>query len=524
MKRITAILVALMATAALLSMSCAPKELTADKADFIMSNGAEPTLDPSLMTDVPSTNIGLGLFEGLMQYDPTTSKGTPALAESYTISPDGLTVTFKLRKASWSDGHPVTAADFVYGMKRILDPATGAEYAYMPAMVIKGAADFNAGKGSFDQVGIKAVDAQTLEYTLSSPAPYFVDMTAHNAFWPLPQWAIEKSGTSWTKPENIVTNGPYILKEWKAQEYVFMVKNPRYWDAKNVKLRGIKVLASDNDTTNYDMYKSGQVDWMHNIALSKIDEIKLRPDYQTSAQLATAYYCLNNSRKPLDNPIVRKALSAAIDRQTLVDKVRKGGEVPTDAFVPPMEGYVPQKGQGYDVEEARKLLAQAGYPNGKGFPALTIVYNTNEGHKAVAEYIQQQWKQNLGINVVLKNMEFKTFIDLRSKTHDFMVARHGWVGDYLDPNTMLDLFITGGGNNDGLYSNPEYDRLIDAARTARGAERMAMLQKAEAILMADQGLIPLYHNTNQDLIDTTKWGGWSANPIGFHPWKYIYRK
>lgn len=524
MKRILAVLFALMATTALLFVSCAPKELTADSADFIMSNGAEPTLDPSLMTDVPSTNVGLGLFEGLMQYDPVTSKGTPALAESYTVSPDGLTVTFKLRKAQWSDGHPVTAGDFVYSMKRILDPATGAEYAYMPAMVIKGAADFNAGTGSFDQVGIKAIDDQTLEYTLTGPAPYFVDMTAHNAFWPVPQWAIEKSGTEWTKPENIVTNGPFLLREWKPQEYIFMVKNAKYWDAKSVKLRGIKILASDNDSTNYNMYKDGTVDWMHGIALSKIDEIKLRPDYQVSAQVGTYYYCFNVTRKPVDNPLVRKALAAAIDKQTLVDKITKGGQIPTDAFVPPMEGYTPQKGQGYNVEEAKKLLAEAGYPNGKGFPTLTIVYNTNEGHKAIAEYIQQQWKDNLGINVTLKNMEFKTFIDLRSKQHDFTICRHGWVGDYLDPNTMLDLFITGGGNNDGLYSNPEYDRLIEAAKTAKGADRMAILQQAEAIYMGDQGSIPIYHYSNQDLIDTSKWGGWTANPIGFHPFKYIYKK
>ena len=524
MKKIRTILLSLMAITALLFVSCAPKELTADSADFIMSNGAEPTLDPTLMTDVPSTNVGLGLFEGLMQYDPVTSKGTPALAESYTISPDGLVVTFKIRKAQWSDGTPVTAGDFVYAMQRMLDPATGAEYAYMPSMVIKGASDYNAGSGSFEQVGIKAIDDRTLEYTLSSPAPYFVDMTAHNSFWPLPRWAIEKSGTDWTKPENIVTNGPYILKEWKPQEYIFMVKSTKYWDAKNVHLRGIKLLASDNDSTNYNMYKDGAVDWMHGIAISKIDEIKLRADYQCSAQLATAYYCLNNTRAPVDNPLVRKALSAAIDRQTLVDKVRKGGEVPAESWVPPMEGYTPQKGMGFNVEEARKLLAQAGYPDGKGFPTLTIVYNTNEGHKAVGEYIQQQWKQNLNINVTLKNMEFKTFIDLRSKQHDFSIARHGWVGDYLDPNTMLDLFITGSGNNDGLYSNPEYDRLIEAAKTAIGADRMAMLEKAESILMGDQGLIPLYHNTNQDLIDTTKWGGWTANPIGFHPFKYIYRK
>ncbi len=524
MKRILTVLFALMAVTAMLFTSCAPKELTADKADFIMSNGAEPTIDPSLLNDVASTNVGLGLFEGLMQYDPNTNKGVPALAESYTVSPDGLVVTFKLRKANWSDGHALTSADFVYGMKRILDPATAAEYAYMPGMVLKGAEDFTAGKGSFDAVGIKALDPQTVQYTLTGPAPYFVDMTCHNAFWPLPQWAIEKSGNEWTKPANIVTNGPYTLKEWKPQDYIFMVKNPKYWDAKNVKLRGIKILASDNDSTNYNMFKNGEVDWMHGISNSKIDEIKLRKDYQASAQVATYYYEFNVVRKPVDNVLVRKALSAAIDKQTLVDKVTKGGQIPTAAMVPPMAGYTPQQGQAFNAEEGKKLLAQAGYPNGKGFPVLTIVYNTNEGHKAIAEYVQQQWKNNLNINVVLKNMEFKTLIELRAKQHDFTVARAGWVGDYLDPNTMLDMFITGSGNNDGQYANPAYDKLIQDARLAKGADRMDMLQKAEAILMGDAVIIPFYHYSNQDLVDTAKWGGWNATPLGFHPFKYIFKK
>jgi oligopeptide transport system substrate-binding protein len=514
-----------MAVTTLLFVSCAPKELTVDQAEFVMSNGAEPTIDPSLANDIPSTNVGLALFEGLMQYDPNTNKGTPALAESYTISPDGLTVTFKLRKASWSDGHPVTAGDFVYGMQRICDPKTAAAYAYMPGMVIKGADDYTNGKiTDFNEVGVKALDDQTVQYTLSNPAPYFVDMTAHNAFWPLPKWAIEKSGNDWTKPANIVTNGPYLLKEWKAQEYVFVVKNNKYWDAKNVKLRGIKILASDNDSTNYNMFKTGDVDWMHGIAVSKIDEIKLRPDYQQSAQVATYYYEFNVTRKPVDNVLVRRALAAAIDKQTLVDKVTKGGQIPTDAMVPPMAGYVPQKGIGYNVEEAKKLLAQAGFPNGKGFPSMTIVYNTNEGHKAIAEFIQQQWKTNLNINVVLKNMEFKTLIELRSKAHDFTVARAGWVGDYLDPDTMLNLFVTGGGNNDGLYSNATFDKDLKDASMSKGADRMALLQNAETLLMGDQAIIPIYHYTNQNLIDTNKWGGWYATPLDFHPFKYLYKK
>ena len=456
---------ALFALSATLFVSCSdPKTVK----EFVMSNGSEPTLDPNLMTDIPSTNVYLGLFEGLVQYDPKTNLGIPGVAKSWTVSPDGLTLTFKLRNSQWSDGTPVTAQDFVYSMLRILNPATGAEYAYMPGMVIKGAAEYNAGTGKAEDVGVKAIDANTLEYTLIGPAPYAVDMFAHSAFGPVPKQAIDKFGTEWTKPGNIVTNGAYTLKEWKAQEYVLLEKNPKYWDAKNVKIQSIKILSSDQDTTNYNMFKNGEVDWMYSVAVSKIDEIKLRSDYQSSAQVGTYYYSINNSRPPVNDARVRKALAAAIDKQTLVDKVTKGGQIPTDEWVPPMAGYTPQKGIGYDVAAAKQLLADAGYPDGKGFPTLTIVYNTNEAHKAIAEYIQEQWKTNLGINVTLQNMEFKTFIDLRSKTHDFTIARHGWIGDYLDPNTMLDLFVTGSGNNDGLYSNTEYDALIKKASTSSG--------------------------------------------------------
>lgn len=493
--------------------------------DMIIANGAEPaTLDPALMQDTASNNIYLALFEGLVQYDPKTSKGIPAMASSWTTSADGLTVTFKLRDAKWSDGQPVTAQDFVYGWRRTLNPETASDYAYMLGMVVKGADAYNSGKGKAEDVGIKAIDSKTLEVQLVGPAPYFVDMTAHSAFAPTPKWVVDKFGDQWTKPGNLVSNGAYTLKEWAAQDYIYVVKNNNYWDAKNVKLKDIKYLLSDNTSTNYKMFKAGAVDWMLGITLDMIDEIKLRKDYQVSAQFATYYVNLNNQRKPFDDVRVRKAFSAAIDRQTLVDEVLKGGQIPATAFAPPMAGYTPQAGQGFNVAEAKKLLAEAGYPDGKGFPTLTYVYNTSAGHKLNAEFIQQQLKTNLGIDIVLQNMEFKTLIELRNK-HDFTIARDGWVGDYLDPNTMLDLFITGSGNNSGDYRNPDYDKLLDAAMKAKGEERMKMLMAAEKMLLTrDQAFLPLYYYVSQDMVDTTKWGGWYANPIGYHPPKFIFKK
>ncbi|HEY9054494.1 MAG TPA: peptide ABC transporter substrate-binding protein [Rectinemataceae bacterium] len=494
--------------------------------DFIIANGAEPaSLDPALMTDTTSSNIDLALNEGLMVYDPRTSKGIPGLAESYTTSPDGKIVTFKIRKnALWSDGTPVTAHDFVYSWLRTLAPETASDYAYMLGMVIKGADAYNSGKGKKEDVGIKALDDKTLEVTLVGPAAYFPDMTAHHSFGPVPKWVIEKHGTNWTKPGNYVGTGPYILKEWKPQDYVLVEKNPKYWDAKNVKLKSIKYLASDNSTTNYKMFKAGAVDWQVGITVDLIDEIMLRKDYQASARFGTYYLSFNVSKAPFNNVNVRKAFASAIDKKTLVEKVIKGGQIPTDAFTPAMAGYTPQPGVGYNPAAAKKYLADAGYPDGKGFPALTYIYNTNEGHKKIAEYVQQQLKANLGIDIALQNMEWNSFLSLRSK-HDYLFARHGWIGDYLDPNTMLDLFITGGGNNDGVYSNPAFDKAIESAVLATGEARMKLLMEAERILLTqDQAFIPIYHYSNQDMIDTTKWGGWYPNPIGFHPPKFIYKK
>ncbi|MHB9153988.1 MAG: peptide ABC transporter substrate-binding protein [Spirochaetales bacterium] len=493
--------------------------------DMIQANGAEPaTLDPALMQDTASNNIYLALFEGLVQYDPKTSKGIPAMASSWSTSADGLTVTFKLRDAKWSDGTPVTAQDFVYGWLRTLNPETASSYSYMLGMVVKGADAYNSGKGKAEDVAIKALDSKTFQVQLVGPAPYFVDMTAHSAFAPAPKWAIEKYGDQWTKPGNLVSNGAFTLKEWKAQDYIYVVKNANYWDAKNVKLKDIKYIMSDNMPTNYKMYKAGAVDWMLGIDATMIDEIKLRKDYQASAQFATYYINLNNQRKPFDDVRVRRAFAGAIDKQTLVDKVLKGGQIPTDAFSPPMAGYIPQKGVGFNVAEAKKNLADAGYPNGAGFPTLTYVYNTNAGHKLIAEYVQQQLKANLNVDVVLQNMEFKTLIELRNK-HDFTIARDGWVGDYLDPNTMLELFITGSGNNSGDHRNPAFDKLMDDAMKSSGDARMKMLMDAEKILMTqDQAIIPLYNYVNQDLVDTSRWGGWYANPIGYHPPKFIFKK
>jgi oligopeptide transport system substrate-binding protein len=493
--------------------------------DFIIANGGDPsTLDPALMQDTVSNQFYLAMFEGLVAYDPRTSKGVPAMAKSWETSKDGLTVTFHLRDAQWSDGTPVTAQDFVYGWLRILKPETAANYAGLVTMMVKGADAYNAGKGSAEDVGVKALDAKTFQVTLVAAAPYFVDMTAHSAFAPAPKWAIEKYGDQWTKPSNIVVNGAYTLKEWKVSDYILLEKNAKYWDAKNVKLKTVKYLASTDTATNYKMYKAGAVDWMLGIDTPLVDEIKLRKDYQVSNQWATYYITLNNQKKPFDDVRVRRAFASAIDKKTLVDKVTKGNQIPTNSYVPSMAGYTPQQGVGFDPVAAKKYLADAGYPDGKGFPALTYIYNTSSGHKLIAEYVQQQLKANLNVDIVLQNMDFPTLIEMRNKK-DYTISRDGWVGDYLDPNTFLSMFQIGDGNNDPGYENKAFDKAITDAMHSSGDERYKILQSAEKMLLTqDQAIIPLYNYVNQDMVDTSKWGGWFPNPLGYHAPKFIYKK
>jgi len=522
MKRVLSVLILVLAAASIF-VGCG--QGSAKGAEFIMNNGTEPaTLDPSNISGVPEHHIYMALFEGLVTYDPKTSYAAPGVAESWTISPEGTQITFKLRKAVWSDGKPITAQTVVDSWLRTLAPETAAEYAYMLNMAVKGAEDYNTGKGPKEDVAIRAIDDRTFQVDLIGPMPYAVDMMAHYAFAILPMHVIAEKGKDWIKIENIVSNGPFVLQEWKPQESLTVVKNTKYWDAKAVRLSKITFLPIEDQLTAYNKFKVGEIDWASGVPLELIDEIKLRPDYQVAPQVGTYYYIFNMTRKPFDDVRVRKALTLALNRQDLVDKVTKGGQLATASMVPEMSGYTPSKGGAYNPEEAQRLLAEAGFPGGKGFPAVTVLYNTSEAHKKIGEWAQESWKQVLGItSITLSNQEWGTFLDTRQNLHAFDISRAGWIGDYLDPNTFLDMFLSTSGLNDGLYNNPRYDELVRKAATMpAGAERMATLAQAEAIMMSeDQHVIPFYHYVNQDLIDLSKWDGWYPNPLGSHEWKSI---
>lgn len=357
--------------------------------------------------------------------------------------------------------------------------------------------------------------------------PYAVDMMAHYAFAVLPVHLIKAKGLSWTKPGIMVSNGPFILKEWKPNERIVVERNPKYWDTASVSLQSITFLPISNMLTAYNRYKAGELDWSTGIPLELIDEVKRHKDYQVAPQIGTYYYIFNITRKPLDDVRVRKALSLALDKQVLIDTVIRGGQLPTDALTPSMAGYEPPKGASYNPTEARRLLAEAGFPGGKGFPDIELIYNTSAAHKKIIEWVLESWQKVLGITTIrARNIEWSLFLDTRQSSHDFYIARAGWIGDYLDPNTFLDMFLSNSGLNDGLYTNPAYDALVQKGNSLpAGLSRFDTLRQAEEMLISrDQAVLPLYYYVNQDIIDVSRWDGWFPNPLGAHEWKYIRPK
>jgi oligopeptide transport system substrate-binding protein len=497
--------------------------------DFVFNNGSEPTsIDPALTGSLPESRIITALFEGLTVNDARTAMPVPGLASGWKISKDMKTYTFTLRKTTWSDGTPITAQDVVDAWLRVLDPKTASPFAYLMSDNIEGAAAYNKGQAPASSVKIRALDPRTFEVTFVGPLPYALSMLTHPVFSVTPTFAVKQFGGNWTKPAHFVGNGPYLLKEWRPQDKIVAAKNPRYWDAQNIKLKTITFLAIEDQNVVYDKFKAGEIDYVPDDSIStpKIDEIRLRKDYHHLAGSSIYYFIFNVTRKPFDDVRVRKALSMAVNRQELVDKVLKAGDVASAGYVPAMGGFTTTRGNGYDLAQARKLLAEAGYPDGKGFPTFTVIYNTSSRHKTICEWVQQTWKTTLGINVELQNLEWNTFLDTRQKSHDFSVARAGWVADYPDPSNYLDLFKTRGGLNDGLYSNQTYDTLLNRAATMpTGSARNKVLEQAETLLVdKDQAIIPFFFYVNKFLLNDQKWGGLYSNAIDIHHPRWWYQK
>jgi oligopeptide transport system substrate-binding protein len=595
-------------------------------ANLRLANGTEPkSLDPQLNTGEPEHVLASALFEGLTRLDGKTLKPVPGVAESWEISPDGTVYTFRLRaNACWSDGHPLTADDFVYSWKRLLDPDVGAEYAYMVFPVVFAEA-YNTFAGHADTLGKKilpalaalaasapvsakawqdflrenkvndplrpvdddvlgallarqsgsvtaaelalfrarleraqnwlsaenaqarahfgvdrgviAKDPHTLVVELRAPTPYFLQVLAHDSTMPVPRWALAAHGDRWFLPGNIVSNGPFRLGSWIVNDHIRLEKNPTYWGRDEVRLERVDMLSNENLMTNLNLYLTGALDALkHYYPQELAPELKKRPDFEQAPGLIVYFYRLNLTRKPLDDKRVRKAINLAIDRELITKKVLGLGQAPAYTFVPPgLPDYVsPTTALRYDPAEARRLLAEAGYPDGKGFPRIGILYNTMEDHKRIAEVVGDELRRTLGIEVNAYNQEWQSYLE-SERALNYDISRAAWVADYVDPNTFLEMFVTNGANNQTGFSSELYDRLIrfagDVSLLARDPEallgklrdpgpirgaltqtqtggpaerqrarerlRLLLLREAEAILVDDEfPIVPIYFYVN----------------------------
>ncbi len=513
----------------LLTVGCG-KEFT--RADLVFANGAEPeTLDPAILTGQLDGRLAYALFEGLTSFDPA-GEPQPGMAERWDVSPDGITYTFHLRDGLvWSDGTPITARDFVVSWRRALDPATAAEYAYQ-LYYIRNAKRFNDPDShftDFSQVGVHALDDHTLEVVLENATPFFLDVISTPPLMLVPIPVIERWGDAWVKPEHIVTNGAFLLESWRLNDKIRLRKNPRYWNHDAVRLNTVDALPISQANVALNFFASGVVDVILDKGLTPvtlIGELRKKPYFHTAPFLGNFFVRFNCSRKPWDDPRVRQAFSLVVDKQLIVEKITKAGEIPAFSLVPPgTAGYQPPPGLGYGPDRARKLLAEAGYPGGRGFPPFAFLYNEGDANKFIGIELKSMFEQQLGVSMSLRPQENKVYLNTMSNL-DYDLARSSWVGDYNDPNTFMDMWVTGGGNNRTGWSSPVYDDLIArAAREFDKGKRFDLFRRAEAMLISEQAAIcPLYYYMGITLYDDKKIGGIQANVLDEHALKAMYLK
>lgn len=524
-----------LALLALLFSGCGERQSNVEQGnaaqELYIGIGTEPEgLDPHLVTGVTEHYVLLSLLEGLTTVHPKTLAIEPGVAERWEISEDGLRYTFHLDPvARWSNGDPVTAGDFMFSFERILTPALGAPYAYM-LYSIKNAEAFNKGELSdFAEVGVKAPDPRTLTFELEAPTPYFLSLSTHYTWWPVhPPTVLAHGGmtdriSKWTKPGNFVGNGPFALKTWRLNHSIEVEKNPHYRASDSVRLNGIHFLPIAIDAEER-AFRADQLHITSTVPIPRIDWYRENaPDaMHFNTYLGVYYYLINTEREALKDPRVRKALAYSIDREALTEHVLKAGQKPAHHFTPPNTGgYTAEVKLPYDPELARELLAEAGYPGGAGFPEFELLFNTSESHRTVAVAIQQMWKEELGIDVGLYNQEWKVYLATR-KAREFDIVRAAWIGDYVDPNTFLSLLTSDNGNNHSNWGDPEFDALIAHAAVEQNPDaRFSLFQKAEAILMDEMPVIPIYFYVRSTLIDESV-RGWQPNILDYHPYQDVW--
>lgn len=499
-------------------------------ADEVVINGAsEPQyLDPTLVSDSSSRIMTSAMFVRLVESHPQTGEIVPDLAKSWDISKDGLEYTFHLRDAVWSDGQPLTAYDVEYSWRRLANPKTGSTYIQM-VDVFENGRDLRMGKTTEDKFGVKAVDDHTLKVKLTKPVPYFLGMIEYMVFAPVPKHIIEKFKAEgkenlWVRPENIVVSGPFQLVEEQFKQYKLYKKNPKYYSADKVKINKVKVLLIEDYTSAMNAYKTGQHDWLAetSIPTDMLEEIRKYKDYHFDPMLTIYFYIFNTLRKPLDDVRVRNALSLAIDRKMIVERITKQGQIPSrDLVAKGIANYVGAESSVYDPETAKKLLADAGFPAGKGFPKMTIKFNTSEGHRKIAEAIQEMWRSTLGIQVDIANMEFRSLLEDQNQKK-FDIVRFAWVADYMDPHTFMQLGLSESENNKSGWKNKKYDELIaQTDQTADQKKRFDLFTEAEKILAEESPFAPIYSYTRSYLKKPYLKGFW-PHFQDRHEWKYMW--
>lgn len=536
----------------------APAESTpAEGFDMAVCIASEPqTIDPALNSAVDGAIMTQHMFEGLMKWvdsgNPVNDKGNmnyaalaAGQAESYEKTDNGdgtVTYTFKIRSdAKWSDGQPVTANDFVYSWQRLANPLTAADYCYMIDMV-QGYAAVNAGEADPTTLGVSAPDESTFVVNLTYDCPYFLEICAFPAAFPVRQDIIEAYGDTWTTDDNsshYISNGPWKLAEWVHDSYIKMVPNEYHYDAANLGPNSLTFQLMEDQNSMLAAYRSGDLQFIEEMPVDEIAGLLASGELNIVDYIGTYYVCYQTQAAPFDNALVRQAFTLAIDSKYIVEQVTQTGQVPATGFVPAGIYDADPNGDDFrtvggdywdapvddatyqaNCEKARQLLAEAGYPNGEGFPTVTYLYNTSDAHKAVGEALQQMWQEELGVTVQLQNQEWNAFLETRKKG-EYQIARNGWIADYNDPCSFLDMWYTGGGNNDAQYSNPEYDAMIDAAKaTSDPAERMSYFHKAEDIIIGqDWALGPIYFYTQKYMMADGISGAFYT-PLGYFIYGY----
>ena len=496
-------------------------------------SGTEPeSLDPHVIRGVTEWIIASAIYEGLVVQSPDNDRPAPGVASSWETSPDGLVYTFHLRpEARWSDGTPLNAEDFAYSMRRMLLPAMGSAHAEDTLLFIRNARAFQNGQlADFAEVGVKATDAHTLVLTLENPTPFFPE--ALYQFYPVKRALVEKFGgltdraSAWTRPENIVTNGAFTVGSWRPGQELVAVKNAAYWDAAHVRLKEIHFIPYENPSIEETAFRNGQLHMTFGVPLQKVRAYqKEQPNLlKTAPDFGNYFYSLNVKHPPLNDARVRRALSLAIDREALAHRILGGGREPATAFTPKaLGGYAAPEGLvKFDPVEARRLLAEAGFPEGRGFPALEVLIDSRDPHRLVGETVQQMWKQNLGVDIKLRNEETRTLI-ANKRLFDFDFVRGSWnASSYRDPHFFLSSWQTGNLYNEAGWSDPKFDALIQQAiRTADPGHRLELFREAEAVMLNEMPVIPLFFSAEIFLMSPSV-HGWSGRPFADRLFKSLW--